>query len=140
MFGSRSRLTKPIVLIVDDDPTMRDLLGRAFSESGVPVQTAMNIRQAIKVLSTSPVAAVVSDMLFVNSAGQSGLDVLRYVRATPHLHHLPVIVLTGFLLNKAVVTEIESLSGELWHKPISVRALVERVTKMLPATARPDEG
>jgi DNA-binding response OmpR family regulator len=70
-------------------------------------------------------------MLFVNSAGRSGLDVLRHVRSTAGLKDVPVVVLTGFTLNQAIVAEVESLRGELWTKPMSPRALVERLTALV---------
>lgn len=48
-------------------------------------------------------ATAIVDMLFVNSGGRSGLDVLRFIREDAGLRHLPIIVLTGFPLNHEVV-------------------------------------
>ena len=93
----------------------------------------MDIAQAMDALVSPRFVAVVLDMLFVNSAGRSGLDVLRHIRTTPHLKDLPVIVLTGFLLNNAVREEVESLGAEFWSKPISPRALVERLNALVAA-------
>jgi len=62
-----------------------------------------------------------------NSDGQSGLDALRFMRTHPHLEKVPALVLTGFPLNHHVVAEIESLGGELWHKPIDPAFLIQRV-------------
>jgi CheY-like chemotaxis protein len=70
-------------------------------------------------------------MLSVNSAECSGLDLLRYVRNSPRLALLPVIVLTGFPLHGAVVREIEALGGELWRKPFDPFALVDCLNGLL---------
>ena len=91
----------------------------------------MDIAQAMDALATPRFVAVVLDMLFVNSAGRSGLDVLRHIRSTPHLKGLPVVMLTGFALNNTIVAEVESLGAELWSKPISPRALVERLNTLV---------
>jgi DNA-binding response OmpR family regulator len=120
-----------MVVVADDDPDMRRFLRDLLNHRGYDVITAMDVREAMKHLRRSDVAAAVVDMLFVNSAGCSGLDVLRYVRNSPRLMLLPVIVLTGFPLNGTVLREIEALGGELWHKPFDPFALVDRLNGLL---------
>jgi DNA-binding response OmpR family regulator len=121
----------PRIVVVDDDPDMRRFLRDLLSHRGYNVVTAMDIHEALIHLRRSDVAAAVVDMLFVNSAGHSGLDLLRVVRNSPRLARLPVIVLTGFPLNRTVVHEIEGLGGELWHKPFDPSALVYRLNGLL---------
>ena len=100
-------------------------------EAGYNVRLAMNIPQAIECLSLPGVSAAVLDMLFVNSNGQSGLDVLRYIRTHPNLQRVPVLILTGFPLNQAVVAEVQQLRGELWQKPVDPAFLVQRLHDVL---------
>ena len=78
-------------------------------------------------------ATAIVDMLFVNSGGRSGLDVLQFIREDPGLRHLPIIVLTGFPLNHEVVAEIESRHAELWHKPVDVGHITTRLDEILQA-------
>ena len=78
-------------------------------------------------------AAAIVDMLYVNSGGRSGLDILRFIREDLRLRQLPVIVLTGFPLNHDVVAQIESQHAELWHKPIDVAHLTMRLDEVLHA-------
>ena len=137
MFPRRTQSQKRTVLVVDDDPSVRRLLNRALREGGFRVHAVMDIARAMDALVTPRFDAVVLDMLFVNSAGRSGLDVLRHIRATPHLKDLPVIMLTGFLLNKAIREEAASLGAELWSKPVSPRALVERLNALVAAPPPP---
>lgn len=122
------------MLIIDDDPAVRHLLDRALRTGGFQTQTAMDIPSGMSAWRQHPVAAVVLDMLFVDSAGQSGLDLLRHVRSMPQLARIPVIVLTGFTLNNDVITEVKALGGELWQKPISPRALTERLRALVAAS------
>jgi CheY-like chemotaxis protein len=117
----------PVVLVADDDPAMRDFVGHALHDAGYNVRKAMDVPAAIGFLRGPGVAAAILDMLFVNSGGHSGLDVLRYIRSHPHLENVPVIVVTGFPLNQTIVGEIEALHGELWHKPVDPLDLVKRL-------------
>jgi DNA-binding response OmpR family regulator len=119
--------TQPIVVVADDDPSVRQFLDRTLTEAGYTVRTAMDVREGLRSIRLPGVAAVILDMLFVNSAGYSGLDLLRHIRAEPHLQYLPVVILTGFELNRTVVAEVEALHAELWHKPIGPRDLIERL-------------
>jgi len=117
----------PVILVADDDPQMRGFVAHVLRDAAYNVQTAMDIPGAIKCLHRPDIALAVLDVLFVNSGGQSGLDALRFMRTHPRLEKVPALVLTGFPLNHHVVAEIQSLGGELWHKPIDPAFLVQRV-------------
>jgi two-component system phosphate regulon response regulator PhoB len=121
------------VVVADDDPAMRALISHALTDSGYRPYTAMDVREAIDQLRHPGVAAAIVDMLFVNSGGRSGLDVLRFIRENPGLRHLPIIVLTGFPLNHEVVAEIESRHAELWYKPVDVGHITMRLDDILQA-------
>jgi DNA-binding response OmpR family regulator len=121
------------VVAADDDPAMRTLISHALTHAGYQPYTAMDVREAMDQLRRPGVAAAIVDMLFVNSGGRSGLDVLRFIREDLGLQHLPIILLTGFPLNHDVVAAIESHHAELWHKPIDVAQLTMRLDEMLQA-------
>lgn len=129
--GHRSGPLRPGVVAADDDPAMRALIGHALTDAGYLPLTAMDVREAKHQLRRPGVAAAIVDMLFVNSGGRSGLDVLRFIREEPGLRHLPVIVLTGFPLNHDVVAEVESHHAELWHKPVDLGHLTMRLDELL---------
>jgi len=131
--GHRPGPIRPGVVAADDDPAMRALISHALTDAGYRPYTAMDVREALDQLRRPGVAAAIVDMLFVNSGGRSGLDVLRFIREDPGLQHLPVIVLTGFPLNHEVVAEIESRHAELWHKPVDVGHITMRLDEILQA-------
>ena len=131
--GQRLGQIRPGVVAADDDPAMRALISHALTDAGYQPYTAMDVREAMDQLRRPGVAAAIVDMLFVNSGGRSGLDVLRFIREDRGLQHLPIIVLTGFPLNHDVVAEIESHHAELWHKPIDVAHLTTRLDEVLQA-------
>lgn len=117
----------PVVVVADDDPDMRHFVSHVLHDAGYSVREAMDVPEALGCLRLPGVAAAVVDMLFVNSNGHSGLDVLRYMRTHPQLEQVPAIILTGFPLNRTVTAEIEALRGELWHKPVDPFDLLRRL-------------
>jgi CheY-like chemotaxis protein len=122
----------PVVLVVDDDPGIRTFMSHALRDAGYNVRTAMDVFDGVECLRHKAVAAVVVDMLFVNSDGRSGLDLLRFIRGNPRLRTLPVVVLTGFSLNRTVTDEVAALGAELWHKPFDPVDLVQRIHQLVP--------
>ena len=122
---------KPVVVVADDDPDMRAFLSHVLSAAGYRAHTAMDIPEAMKHLLRPGVAAVVLDMLFVNSNGRSGLDLLRFIRNDTVLKDLPVIVLTGFPLNRDIVADVKGHRADLWRKPIDPVQLTHRLDQLV---------
>jgi PAS domain S-box-containing protein len=79
------------VLIVDDDPETRELLADTLMNAGHTPLTARYAAEALRILATSRVDAVVLDLLL---PGRSGFEVLSEIRSNSKLSGLPVLVLT----------------------------------------------
>jgi PAS domain S-box-containing protein len=79
------------VLIVDDDLETRELLADTLMNAGHTPLTARYAAEALRILATSQVDAVVLDLIL---PGRSGFEVLGDIRADPKLRHLPVLVVT----------------------------------------------
>jgi PAS domain S-box-containing protein len=94
------------VLIVDDDPETRELLTDTLANEGHTPVTARYAAEALRILATSRVDAVLLDLLL---PGRSGFEVLNDIRADPRLGQLPVLVLTIKDLSEQ---ERETLSGQ----------------------------
>src|SRR5207302_7544216 len=80
------------VLVVDDDPAMRDLIALRLHLLGYPVETACSVPDAIAELETGRIGAVVSDHVM---PGATGLELLSYVRRRRLL--IPFVLVTGVL-------------------------------------------
>jgi len=94
------------VLIVDDDLEARELLTDTLSNEGHTPVTARYAAEALRILATSRVDAVVLDLLL---PGRNGFEVLSDMRADPRLSQLPVLVLTIKDLSEQ---ERETLAGQ----------------------------
>ncbi len=78
------------ILLVEDEPLIREAFTLRLSERGYEVQTARSGEEGIGILRTSPPDIVVLDMVM---PGMSGLDLLKEMRAMSL--EIPVIVLTA---------------------------------------------
>jgi PAS domain S-box-containing protein len=94
------------VLIVDDDLEARELLTDTLANEGHTPVTARHAAEALRILATSRVDAVVLDLLL---PGRNGFEVLSDIRADPRLSQLPVLVLTIKDLSEK---ERETLAGQ----------------------------
>jgi PAS domain S-box-containing protein len=79
------------ILIVDDDLETRELLADTLMNEGHTPLTARYAAEALRILATSQVDAVVLDLML---PGRSGFEVLGDIRANPRLNRLPVLVVT----------------------------------------------
>src|SRR5579863_9004225 len=81
---------KARLLIVDDDPEMREALGGLFSGAGHACELAPDAAAALELIDRQTFDAVVSDVLM---DGMNGLELLDRVRVTHP--KLPFIAITG---------------------------------------------
>ena len=79
------------VLIVEDDPDMRQLIADTLVTEGHAPVLAGNAKEALLALASSQVDAIVLDLML---PGRSGFDILREIRASEKFARVPVLVLT----------------------------------------------
>jgi CheY-like chemotaxis protein len=79
------------VLIVDDDPETRQLIGDTLGAEGHTLLTAANGDEALRILEQSHVDAIILDLLL---PGRNGFELLTAIRGREKWHRVPVMVLT----------------------------------------------
>lgn len=80
------------VLLVDDEPSLREAVQAYLEDSGFEVTTAANPQQAFQVLSTAQPDLVISDIMM---PGMDGYQFLQKLRELEIYGQLPVIFLTA---------------------------------------------
>jgi DNA-binding response OmpR family regulator len=113
------------VLVVDDEPTVREVVASYLRRDGHHVAEAADGLRALELLAADPPDLVVLDMML---PGTNGLDVLRRVRATSQI---PVIMLTARADESDRVTGLELGADDYVVKPFSPRELAARVNSVL---------
>ena len=86
-------LDSKTVLVVDDEPDIRESLRDALGDEGYSVVVAANGREALKILpSLTRPCAVILDLIM---PVMSGTELYAAVRATPALADIPILISTS---------------------------------------------
>ncbi|ROL65875.1 DNA-binding response regulator [Pseudomonas chlororaphis] len=128
------------LLVVDDDPEIRQLLCDYLCEAGYRVSTAADGREMRRRLELNVIDLIVLDLML---PGEDGLSLCRSLRASSNT---PVIMLTarGSLIDRIVGLEMGA--DDYLPKPFDPRELLVRIKVVLrrvqsfPDRARVDEA
>jgi two-component system, OmpR family, response regulator MprA len=118
------------VLVVDDDPDVRNSLARALRLSGYTVTTAVHGADALDTVARSPVDLIVLD---VQMPVVDGFDACRMLRARGDA--TPVLVLTARAAVDDRVTGLAAGADDYLVKPFALRELLARVRALLRRSA-----
>jgi two-component system, OmpR family, response regulator MprA len=122
------------LLVVDDDPDVRDSLGRALRVAGYTVSTVVNGADALASVTRSPVDLIVLDMLM---PVMDGLDTCRRLRDRGDA--TPVLMLTARDGMDELVRGLDSGADDYLVKPFALRELQARIRALLRRTQSPHE-
>lgn len=129
------RPRSPLILIVDDELSMREYLEVLLTRAGHEVRTAASVAEAKEALQTSPVDLVVSDMKL--GAG-SGMEVLRTARA--NMPAPEVILITAFGTPESAVEAMREGAYDYICKPFDNEELRLLAQKALEKRALREEN
>jgi len=113
------------VLVVDDEPTVREVVAGYLRRDGHQVSEAEDGPSALRLLETDDFDLVVLDMML---PGVNGLDILRRIRS---MGDMPVIMLTARSEESDRVAGLELGADDYVVKPFSPRELAARVNGVL---------
>jgi two-component system response regulator MprA len=124
------------VLVVDDDPQLREALTRALQLDGYEVATANTGAQALESLSSARPDVMVLDVMMPYVGG---LDVCRTLRE--RRDRLPILVLTARDEVGDRVAGLDAGADDYLTKPFALEELRARLRALLRRTApSPDDG
>lgn len=129
-------LTKPLILVVEDEPALATLLRYNLEKEGFSVAEAHDGEEALLQLSERTPDAVLLDWMLPQV---SGLEICRRIRRTPEWRGLPVIMLTAKGEEADRVRGLEGGADDYVVKPFGVTELLARL-KAVMRRARPSVG
>ncbi|MCY1341476.1 Aerobic respiration control protein ArcA [compost metagenome] len=115
----------PSVLIVDDDPLIRELLESYLAQEGYQVRCASTAEQAEACLAESPVDLV---MLDIRLPGKDGLTLTRELRVRSEVG---IILITGRNDEVDRIVGLECGADDYVIKPLNPRELVSRAKNLV---------
>jgi two-component system response regulator MprA len=114
------------ILVVDDEPAVREALERILRLDGFEVALASDGREAVRSQAAAPADAVLLDVLM---PGLDGLEVCRRMRDTGD--RTPVLMLTARDKVGDRVAGLEAGADDYLPKPFALEELLARVRALL---------
>ncbi len=118
----------PTVLIVEDEPAIRELLRVNLVDAGFEVRVAPDAESAQRELATALPTLLLLDWML---PGKSGLALAKELRGDPRLRELSIIMLTARTDEADKVTGLEAWVDDYVTKPFSPRELKARIKSVL---------
>jgi two-component system response regulator PilR (NtrC family) len=124
-------MSKPLALIVDDEPAIRELLDLTLTRMDVTCVVAGTLEEAKALLRSQPVDLCLTDMKLPDG---SGLDLVSYIQQ--HLAQLPVAVITAHGSMESAVQALKNGAFDFVSKPVDLGALRNLVSTALKLRER----
>lgn len=122
--GSGTKEKMGTVLLVDDEPDVREIIAMGISARGIDVLEAGNGQEALEVLREHRVDAIVSDLMMPRVSGLTLLNQLRESGATQ-----PFIVVTGYSSQESTLQALRLGAFDYIEKPFETADLVAILTE-----------
>ena len=118
--------TRPRVLVVDDEASIRDLLSKTLALAEYDVDVAPDGRSALERMRMYPYDLLIADL---KMPGMDGLTVIR--EAKRYKSDLPVIIITGFSTESSAIEAVNLGVAGYLTKPFRVPQVLAAAAKAL---------
>lgn len=123
-FSQNELINDATILIVDDEPANRDILGRHIQQLGLKTITCASANEAFESLKECPVDLILLDLVM---PGISGQEALVQLKASELWRAIPVIVISGMGDQHEVIKCIEAGADDYLQKPFNRTLLRARL-------------
>ena len=125
------------ILVVDDDPDIREVLKILLENKGYRVRTSKNGREALKELKEKTPSLLLLDIMM--STDTEGFDLAYELKNSVEFENLPIIILTSFLdkVRSEGPDQFQHILGEAWpakwmfEKPVDTDKLLQKIESIL---------
>jgi CheY-like chemotaxis protein len=121
------------LLLADDSVTIQRVIELTFADQDIDVVAVSDGDQAIAHLDAMPPDIVLVD---VGMPGKSGYEVAAYVKQSPRLSHIPVVLLTGAFEPVDEALAAGAGCDGVLAKPFEPQLVIGRVRELLDASSR----
>jgi two-component system OmpR family response regulator len=119
---------QPHILVVDDDPQIRELLQEYLTENALRVSVTSTGEQMATILDNEAIDLVILDLRL---AGEDGMTIARTLRDKSAI---PIIMITGIRDEADRIMGLELGADDYLTKPFSPRELLARIRTVLRRT------
>ena len=112
------------ILVVDDEPDVREFLSSYLEDNGYNVQTAEDGTQALKLIETDMPDLILLDLMMPE---ETGTGLFRKLHDKKAYKEIPVIVISGAAGRDVAVSK----SVPVFDKPIDKEALLSKIQETI---------
>jgi DNA-binding response OmpR family regulator len=116
------------ILVVDDNPTNRDILEMRLKANGYEVLHAGDGEEALSAAKEHRPDLMLLDIMMPKL---NGIEVCRLLKSDPELPFMPIVLVTAKADSQDVIDGLDAGADEYLTKPVDQKALVARVKALL---------
>jgi excisionase family DNA binding protein len=120
----------PLVLVVDDDPQVREVVRLNLEIEGYSVKEAANAEEGLAAVAEDAPDLILLDVMMPQV---DGWEMLRRVQEQHGIGSIPVVMFSGQLEHSARSEAEERGAQGFVGKPFDLRALIEQTKQIVPA-------
>jgi DNA-binding response OmpR family regulator len=124
----RKKAVARVILLVEDDPALRERMLRVLDEEGFQVVTAVDYHSAVEQLRKLTPALICVDLVLPR---ESGYELCEYIRAQRELIAVPVVVMSERSSPEDIAYAENAGANAYLKKPFTRARLVKYVTTLL---------
>lgn len=125
----------PLILIVEDNPINRDVLGRRLERRGYTIRFAEDGISGVRAA-----LALTPDVILMDiglGEGIDGWETTRRIKANPLTAHLPIIALTASAFESDRRKSLESGCCDFDTKPVDLKRLLSKIELWTQPASQP---
>jgi CheY-like chemotaxis protein len=114
------------ILLIDDDPDIRTVMGMILKKEGYEVTTASRREEALEKLAVEKPSLILLDVLL---SGADGRELCREIKASDTTKNIPVIMLSG---HPGAAQQFETYgANDFLAKPFTTEVLLSKLSKQM---------
>lgn len=126
--GRLADRTRPLILVVDDDPFQCMLLERLLGNEGLSSMRAHSGAEALAVLGRQHPDLILMDVALPDF---NGVDITRRLKATPRFAAIPVLMITGQSERQVLEASLKAGAVDFLVKPVDREILLQKIARHL---------
>jgi two-component system chemotaxis response regulator CheY len=130
-------MSSPSILVVDDSPSLRRMIGACLRAAGFDVTEAADGDEAHALAAAGSFGMLVTDQVM---PGMDGLTLIRSLRATARYARIPILMLTTEHDGRIRAQAREAGASGFLPKPFDPDGLMQAVAALLDAAPPVSEG
>ena len=130
--AAQVRQARPMLLVVDEDATMRGLLAPALRELGYDLTVVGDGNQVMRELAQAHPDAILLD---IRSSGSAAISLTRHLKTLSDVAHIPVIIMSGDSRRETLISSLKAGAADFIAKPFTREVLRAKLQRVLQRAA-----